>query len=637
MLAAAKQSLRNASADAVLQLLAFRPFTCPNGKALVACSWNVCGGRCASHQVCVPDFCSACGARCLNVTLPAVPAVSAGVAAKVRASVRGLLTADGGVSLTARRLQSLGLTSQGANATRSAIAAVEASLAAKLSNATRALDAAAARLAANASESYAGAAQQLAAEILEVPAHFLTNAAQLGNASRQLARNVSWANTAAALRNLTRFRSTAGGLNASEMFDPARLKVGERRGARPQPSGGGGAARRHLPPAIGAVRGKGSAGPASVLPCSHLDARASEPAAVPAHPTRPAQELAKGICQVPNTVWSPWASLSGLLGAANTNASQGPACAACPAGAIASLGDLRCTVCWPGTARPSGAEACSKCAAGYYADTFAAAACEVIGPCVEAGLWAAGVLCEWGRRAGLRFGAAQRQPPCLTVPPRPTMQPCPINSFSPITGAWGCIKVRRGVTAHVPRCQTCMFQGHCTWLASNPLNTPAPAQPYSTRSAPLASRRPYRARPGATLRGSDKAPCLAPSPSSTQRHAPANSYNHHRKAGCGSPAGMSALLVWHALCPLKRRAAIRANPSMRDFWCKCYNSRSSRPAGGWGVGQVERWWGRAIAKQAVQCGPSTGSQRQPHSADQAARARRAKGAQQRRPNEQARA
>ncbi|KAI8472130.1 MAG: hypothetical protein J3K34DRAFT_415237 [Monoraphidium minutum] len=106
MLAAAKASLHSAAQKAALESVKTRPIKCPNGKPLVMCLWNVCKGKCAANQLCMPDYCGSCGAKCVNVTLPSLsiptpklPAVPAKAAAAL-----GNLTSSLS-SLKGRRLQ----------------------------------------------------------------------------------------------------------------------------------------------------------------------------------------------------------------------------------------------------------------------------------------------------------------------------------------------------------------------------------------------------------------------------------------------------------------------------------------------------------------------------------------------------
>ncbi|KAI8463123.1 MAG: hypothetical protein J3K34DRAFT_445148 [Monoraphidium minutum] len=70
-----KNSLRSAAVQAAMESVKYRPMYCPNNKPFVVCHWDACKTKspCGANQVCVPDFCGRCGAKCIDIQVPIVP------------------------------------------------------------------------------------------------------------------------------------------------------------------------------------------------------------------------------------------------------------------------------------------------------------------------------------------------------------------------------------------------------------------------------------------------------------------------------------------------------------------------------------------------------------------------------------
>ncbi|KIZ00045.1 hypothetical protein MNEG_7917 [Monoraphidium neglectum] len=69
-----RNSIHSTAQAAVMEHLAYKPIMCPNNRPFVICHWDVCktGTPCQNNQVCVPDYCGRCGAKCLDIALPPI-------------------------------------------------------------------------------------------------------------------------------------------------------------------------------------------------------------------------------------------------------------------------------------------------------------------------------------------------------------------------------------------------------------------------------------------------------------------------------------------------------------------------------------------------------------------------------------
>lgn len=70
-----RNTIRSSVQSAVMERVAYKPILCPNRKPFVVCHWDVCksgNSTCKANQVCVPDYCGRCGAKCVDIALPPV-------------------------------------------------------------------------------------------------------------------------------------------------------------------------------------------------------------------------------------------------------------------------------------------------------------------------------------------------------------------------------------------------------------------------------------------------------------------------------------------------------------------------------------------------------------------------------------